>query len=124
MKKITLLALAFLTAGCHFGSATVCHYDASGNHHCHADAELASHSHHESTTIVTTSANYGGGYNNILIVEEPSYCQWDQPYYHDPEWCVLDYDSTCCMWMGVGAEETYCYYDYCGWELVEVYSYY
>ncbi len=116
MKRLLALAFCLVAlAGC---SWEHCWTDKYGDYHCTGDH------HHQTTTVVHSSANYGGGYNNILIVEEPSYCQWDQPYYHDPEWCVLDYDSTCCMWMGVGAEETYCYYDYCGWELIEVYSYY
>ena len=118
MKRILTLAFCLLAlAGCHW-NVEHCWHDKWGDYHCTSD--------HHQTTVVHTSANNGGGYNNnIIVVEEsPSYCQWEQPYYHEPEWCVLDYDSTCCMWMGVGAEETYCYYDYCGWELIEVYSYY
>jgi hypothetical protein len=126
MKRLLALALPLLAlAGCHFGPAHVCHLDSSGDYHCHADAELASHNHHDSTTVVYTSANNGGGSNNNIIVieEEPSYCMWDSPYYHDPEYCTFD-GATCCMWLDIGAEETWCYYDYCGWELVSVYSYY
>ena len=124
MKYLTLIALAILFAGCHFGhTSSECHYDDYGNYHCHDD--YTHHDSHETTTIVTTSANNGGGSNNIIIVEETySQCMWDSPYYHDPEYCTYDYDSTCCMWLDIGSEETYCYYDYCGWELVSVYSYY
>jgi hypothetical protein len=116
----TLLALATLSlalVGCEVHTNS-CHYH-DGTQHCH------DYSHHEpTTTVVYTSANNGGGSNNIIIVEEePTYCQWDTPYYHDPEWCSFDW-GTCCMWLDIGAEETWCYYDHCGWELVEVYSYY
>ena len=125
MKRLLALALCLAAlSGCHIGPAHVCHYDSYGDYHCHADAELASHNHHETTTVVYTSANNGGGSNNIIIIEEePSYCMWDTPYYHDPEYCTFD-GGTCCMWLDIGAEETWCYYDYCGWELVEVYTYY
>jgi hypothetical protein len=27
------------------------------------------------------------------------------------------------MWLNIGAEEEWCYYDDCGWELVSVYTY-
>ena len=124
MKKIILLALSlFALAGCEINSG-VCHYDSNYVHHCHGDDHA--HSHHDTTTVVYTSANNGGGYNNNIIVveEEPSWCSWDYPYYHDPEWCTFDYDTTCCMWLNIGSEEQWCYYDYCGWELVSVYEYY
>ena len=128
MKYLTLIALTILFAGCHLhGDPTaVCHRNYYGDQHCHEGHTYDHHDHsHDTTTIVTTSANNGGGDNNIIIVEETySQCMWDSPYYHDPEYCTYDYDSTCCMWLDIGSEETYCYYDYCGWELVSVYSYY
>ena len=123
MRYLTLIALAILFAGCHYGhTSSECHYDDYGNYHCHDD--YTHHDSHETTTIVTTSADYSGGSNNniIIIEEQPSYCDWDNPYYHDPEYCTFD-DTTCCMWLGIGVEETYCYYEYCGWELEEVYMY-
>ena len=124
MKRLLALALPLLAlAGCHFGPVGVCHYDSYGDYHCHENSSKADH--HETTTVVYTAANNSGGSNNNIIVieEEPSYCMWDSPYYHDPEYCTFD-GGTCCMWLDIGAEETWCYYDYCGWELVSVYSYY
>ena len=124
MKRLLALALPLLAlAGCHIGPVGVCHYDSYGDYHCHENSSKADH--HETTTVVYTSANNGGGYNNIIIIEEEvNYCQWDQPYYHDPNWCDYYYDTVCCGWSSVASEETYCYYDYCGWELVEVELYY
>jgi hypothetical protein len=123
MKRMLALVLPMLAlAGCgwDFHSYDECHYH-DGSQHCHNYPV----DHHDTTTVVYTSANNGGGSNNIIIVEEePSWCSWDYPYYHDPEYCVYDSDVSCCLWMNIGAEETWCYYDYCGWELVEVYSYY
>ena len=129
MKR--LLALAFCLAalaGCHpvNGPTAICHANAYGDRHCHDSFGYASHDHqHDSTTVVYTSANNGGGSNNNIIVieEEPSWCSWDYPYYHDPEWCTFDWGTTCCMWLNIGAEEQWCYYDSCGWELVSVYTY-
>ena len=123
MKRLLALAsLALSLAGCHIGPAGVCHYDSHGDYHCHENSAKATH--HETTTVVYTSANNGGGYNNIIIVEEePSYCQWEPPHYHDPEHCTFDW-GTCCTWLNIGSEETYCYYDHCGWDLVDVYWYY
>jgi hypothetical protein len=120
---IVFFALPLSMAGCEFHSG-VCHYDNNYEHHCHGDDH--GHSHDDTTTVVYTSANNGGGYNNNIIVveEEPSWCSWDYPYYHDPEYCTFDYDTTCCMWLNIGQEEEWCYYDYCGWELVSVYTYY
>jgi hypothetical protein len=123
MKRLLALALPLLAlAGCEVHSG-VCHYDHNYVHHCHYDTDH--HSHTETTTVVYTSANNGGGSNNNIIVieEEPSYCSWNYPYYHDPEYCTFDYDTTCCMWLNIGAEEEWCYYDSCGWELVSVYTY-
>ena len=127
MKKIILLALPlFALAGCEINSG-VCHYDSNYVHHCHGDDHA--HSHHDTTTVVYTSANNGGGYNNnIIVVEEvvePSYCSPEEPFYHDPEYCSFDYE-TCCTWQAsvYGIEETYCWNEWCGWELVEVYEYY
>jgi len=126
MRYLTLIALAILFAGCHFGhSSSACHYDDYGSYHCYDDYDH--HDSHETTTIVTTSANYSGGSNNIIIVEEQaSWCSWDEPYYHDAEYCTFDTGDTCCTWQAstYGIEETYCYSDWCGWELVSVYEYY
>ena len=123
MKRLLALAIATLALlGCETHHQQ-CHYNVSGDYHCHDDTIY--YHNHTSTTVVTTSANNGGGYNNNIIVieEEPSYCSWDYPYYHDPEYCTFDYDTTCCMWLNIGQEEEWCYYDYCGWELVTVYTY-
>ncbi len=129
MKRTLAIAVTLLAlAGCDIHPVDAyCHYDAHGDYHCHDSHSYTHHSHDgPTTTVVTTSANYGGGSNNNIIVveEEPSWCNWDSPYYHDPEYCTFDYDTTCCMWLDIGSEETYCYTDYCGWELVSVYSYY
>ena len=124
MKYQPLLLLCLLTlAGCEIHHQA-CHYNVSGDYHCHDDA--IDYHNHSTTTVVTTSANNGGGYNNNIIVVEDTYsqCQWDSPYYHDPDYCTFDYDTTCCMWLNIGSEEEWCYYDYCGWELVSVYTYY
>ena len=116
MKRLLALALPLLAlAGCEIHS-DACHYDSHGVYHCYDS--------HHNQTVYYPEGN-GGGSNNIIIVEEePSWCSWDYPYYHDPEYCIFDSDVSCCLWMNIGAEETWCYYDYCGWELVEVYSYY
>ena len=125
MKRLLALALPLLAlVGCEVHAVSAyCHDNVYGDKHCHGYDNV--HDHHDSTTVVYTSANNGGGSNNNIIVieEEPSYCMWDSPYYHDPEYCTFD-GGTCCMWLDIGAEETWCYYDYCGWELVSVYSYY
>ena len=122
MKYLTLIALAILFAGCHYGhTSSECHYDDYGNYHCYDH-----HDSHETTTVVYTTDN-GGGSNNIIIVEEqPSWCNWDEPYYHDADYCTFDTGDTCCTWQAssYGVEETYCYSDWCGWELVSVYEYY
>ena len=128
MKRLLALALPLLAlAGCHphGGPTAVCHNDFWGDRHCHDGYHYTPHDHsHDTTTIVTTSANNGGGDNNIIIVEETySQCMWEPPYYGDPEYCTFD-GGTCCMWLNIGSEEQWCYYDYCGWELVAVYSYY
>ena len=116
MKRLLALAFCLVAlAGCEVHTNT-CHYDSDGSYHC---------GHHHTTPVVYTSHNNGGGSNNIIIIEEEvDYCQWDNPYYHDPEWCDYYYDTVCCGWSSVASEETYCYYDYCGWELVEVHTYY
>ena len=122
---ITLILTTLFFSGCEFHTSE-CHYDSHGDYHCHESHSYEHHTHDgPTTTVVTTSANNGGGHNNNIIVieEEQSWCSWDNPHYHDPEYCTFD-DTTCCMWLGIGVEETYCYYDYCGWELVSVYSYY
>lgn len=118
---ITLILTTLFFSGCEFHSDD-CYYDDHGNYECYYDDH--SHQIHETTTVVTTSPNYTGGSNNNIIVieEQDSYCDWDYPYYHDPEYCTYDYE-TCCMWLGIGVEETYCYSDYCGWELEQVYMY-
>ena len=122
MKRLLALALPMLAlAGCgwDFHSYDECHYH-DGSHHCHEYNVTHGHS---STTVVTTSANNGGGSNNIIVVEEyPSYCNWEPPYYHDPEYCTFD-GISCCTWMNIGEEEQWCYYDTCGWELVAIYTY-
>lgn len=119
MKK--LLALAFCLAalsGCHVNST--CHWDSNGDYYCSDD-----YHYYHTTPVVYTSYNNGGGSNNIIIVEEhTNYCSWEDPYYYDPEWCIAEEDYVCCMWMNIGAEETYCWDDWCGWELVDVYTYY
>jgi len=126
MKNLlALLALSFLFIGCHVHSEE-CYYDSyweewvcTSHHAHHAPAS-------PTTTVVYTSANNGGGYNNNIIVveEEAPYCYWDMPYYHDPEWCEYTRGETYCMWMNIGQEEIWVYTDWCGWELVEVYTYY
>ena len=124
MKKITLLALAILTVGCHLHEPE-CHYNEYGDIHCHDHHDYTHHSHEDQpTTVVYATDNNGGGSNNIIIVEEQeSYCMWDSPYYHDPEYCTFD-GLTCCTWLNIGEEEEWCYTDYCGWELYSVYTYY
>lgn len=124
MRYLALLILPILLSGCHFGySTSECHYDDWGNYHCH---EHDSHHDHQSTTVVVTET--GGGYNNNIIVveEQTSWCSWNEPYYHDAEYCTFDSGDTCCTWQAssYGLEETYCYSDWCGWELVSVYEYY
>ena len=125
MKKLlALLALSFLFIGCHMHSEE-CYYDSYWD-------EWVCTSHHKPapvSTVVYTSANNGGVYNNnIIVVEEvvePSWCSPEEPFFHDPEYCSFDYE-TCCTWQAsvYGVEETYCWNDMCGWELVEVYEYY
>ena len=116
MKYITLLALAILTVGC-VHSADECHFH-DGSQHCH-DYPVAAHA---TTPVVITSGN-GGGYNNNIIVieEEELWCSWEAPFYHEPDYCTFD-GETCCTWQAslYGKWETYCYSDYCGWELVLV----
>tara|TARA_R100001015_G_C4541285_1_gene105247 strand:- start:222 stop:605 length:384 start_codon:yes stop_codon:yes gene_type:complete len=127
MKRLLALAISLIAlTGCD-PVESYCHYNAHGDYHCHESHSYDYHSHSgPTTTIVTTSANYGGGDNNniIIIEEEESYCYWEPPYYHDPEWCEYTYGTTYCMWMNIGQEETWMYTDWCGWELVEVYTYY
>ena len=125
MKNLlALLALTFLFAGCHLHSEE-CYWDS------YYDEWVCYHhdAHHYQPTTTVVYADSGGGYNNnIIVVEEvvePSYCSPEEPFLHDPDYCTFDY-GTCCTWQaGVyGIEETYCWYDWCGWELVEVYEYY
>jgi hypothetical protein len=132
MKK--LLALAFCLAalvGCdiHHHSDVQCWIDSGGNHWC-SDGFITWLEYDNTpptTTIIHTSTNNGGGYNNNIIVVEQAHaeCNWDAPYFHDPDYCTFD-EQACCTWSAslYGIEETYCYSDYCGWELVEVYEYY
>ena len=127
MKRLLALAISLVSlTGCDINPVeSYCHYNAHGDYHCHESHTYSHHSHDgPTTTIVTTSANYGGGDNNNIIVieEEPSYCSWDYPYPYDPEYCSFD-GITCCMWLDIGAEETWCYTYYCGWELQAVYTY-
>ena len=127
MRYLTLLALAFLMVGC-WHHRDQCYYDQWGQYWCDG-AFIYVHPEpaQTTTTVVTTSGNNGGGYNNNIIVveQQPSHCSYDPPFYHDPDYCTFDGD-TCCTWQAsvYGIEETWCYYDYCGWELVEVYEYY
>ena len=125
MKNLlALLALAFLMVGCHLHSEE-CYWDK------YADEWVCYHhdAHHHQPTTTVVYADSGGGYNNnIIVVEEvvePSWCSPEEPFMHDPDYCTFD-GQTCCTWQaGVyGVEETYCWYDWCGWELVEVYEYY
>ena len=117
MKRLIALAIS-LTAlsGCHVNT---CHYDSDGSYHCTND-----YYHHN---LVTTTTYYGEDTTNIIVVEEDHYdtCDWDQPYYHDAEWCSFD-GITCCAWSQVtnSVEYVYCYFDYCGWDLVEINEYY
>tara|TARA_R100001591_G_scaffold97077_1_gene102919 strand:+ start:54 stop:431 length:378 start_codon:yes stop_codon:yes gene_type:complete len=125
MKRLlALLALTLLFIGCN-AHHEECWYDNYWD-----EWVCVTHPHHQpTTTVVYTSANNGGGYNNnIIVVEEvvePSYCSPEEPFYHDPEYCSFDYE-TCCTWQAsvYGIEETYCWNEWCGWELVEVYEYY
>ena len=120
MKRLLTLAFCLVAlAGCDFHAYEECHSH-DGSHHCHNYVPDP----HPTNTVVYTSANNGGGSNNIIIVEEQeSYCMWDSPYYHDPEYCTFD-GLTCCTWLNIGEEEEWCYTDYCGWELYSVYTYY
>ena len=66
MKTILALAIATLSlVGCEVHHET-CHYNVSGDYHCHDDTIY--YHNHTTTTVVTTSANNGGGYNNNIIV--------------------------------------------------------
>ena len=115
-----LALIPFIMMGC-VQETGYCHSDNGGvTYHCHDEyADLSS------TTVVYTHVDNGGGYtdNIIVIEEEETYCTWDDPYYHDPIAC--DYYG-CCTWQAApyGVDETYCWNDWCGWELVSVYSYY
>jgi len=118
MKYLALLALPFLLVGCHLSND--CYHDHDNVYRCDVH-----HEPHHNTVVV--SGGSGGGYNNniIIIEEQPMFqCNWDHPYYHDPEWCDFEYGVTCCMWMDIGAEETWCYTDACGWQLSEINTYY
>ena len=114
-----LFILPFLIVGC-VQESDYCHTDNGGvSYHCHEYYE------EPTTTVVYTHVDSGGGYtNNIIVVEEDHpYCTWEDPYYHDPYDC--DYYG-CCTWQAsvYGVDETYCWNDWCGWELVSVYEYY
>jgi len=114
-----LFILPFLIIGC-VHESDYCHSDNGGvSYHCHEYYE------EPTTTVVYTSVDNGGGYtNNITVIsEEHPYCTWEDPYYHDPYDC--DYGG-CCTWQAsvYGVDETYCWNDWCGWELVSVYEYY
>ena len=120
MKKIFLLALSILTVGC-VHSADECHLH-DGSQHCHNYPVAA----HATTPVVITSGNGGGYNNNIIVIEEqPMFqCNWEMPYWHDPEWCDYEYGATYCMWLNIGQEEVWVYTESCGWQLSEIYTYY
>ncbi len=119
MKRLLALALPLLAlAGCDIHTSG-CHYH-NGSEHCHGN--------HHNTPVVASTSYYDEGTTNILVVEEDVFyptCSEDQPFYHDANWCTFD-GVTCCAWSQVtnSIEHVYCYYDYCGWELVEVNEYY
>ena len=134
MKKIIFALLALALTGCdvHSHSNISCWYDADGSHWC-SDGFMTWIEYDNrppSTTVIYTSTETGGGYNNNIIVieEEELWCSWEAPFYHEPDYCTFD-GETCCTWQAslYGKWETYCYSDYCGWELVlveeEYYSY-
>ena len=117
MKRLLALALPLLAlVGCEIHSSN-CHYDSDGSYHCGY--------HHN---VIATTSYYDEGTTNIILVEEEDpypTCTWEQPFYHDAEWCSFD-GITCCGWSQVtsSVEHVYCYFDYCGWDLVEINKYY
>ena len=120
MKQLLTLAFCLVAlAGCEFHTSE-CHYH-NGSEHCHSAY------HHSSE--VTTNTYYGEDTTtNIIIVEEEELyptCYWSEPYPWEAEWCSFD-GITCCAWSQVTAsvEHVYCYFDYCGWDLVEINEYY
>jgi len=133
MKQLlALLTLPILFAGCWVHHSDHCYHDSHGDYWCESD-NLITYVYEaptSTTTVIHTSQENGGGYNNNIIVveEEPSWCgQFEAPYFHDPDYCTFD-GETCCTWQAsiYGVWETYCYTDWCGWELVlveEDYSY-
>ena len=131
MKQLlALLTLPILFAGCWVHHSDHCYHDSHGDYWCEDD-NLITYVYEaptSTTTVIHTSQENGGGYNNNIIVveEQDSYCSPEEPYYHDAEYCTFDLGDTCCTWQAsiYGVEETYCWYDWCGWELVEVYEYY
>ena len=128
MKQLlALLTLPILFAGCWVHHSDHCYHDSHGDYWCEDD-NLITYVYEaptSTTTVIHTTQENGGGYNNNIIVveEQDSYCMWDSPYYHDPEYCTFD-GLTCCTWLNIGEEEEWCYTDYCGWELYSVYTYY
>jgi hypothetical protein len=124
MKKITLLALAILTTGCHLHDNDVCHYNEYGDIHCHDHHDYTHHSHEEPTTTVVyaTGNNGGGSNNNIIVIEETEYCLISSPHYYEPDYCSYD-GLECCAWTVDNTEEIWCFYEECGWELISIYTY-
>ena len=131
MKYLTLLILPILFAGCWSHHSDHCYYDSYGDYWCDSDSSYITHTPPQptnTTTVIYTEENSGGPNNNIIVVEEQyGYCDWDTPYYHDADYCSYG-SEVCCTWSAslYGLYETYCYSDYCGWELVlveEDYSY-
>tara|TARA_R100000231_G_scaffold135373_2_gene109742 strand:+ start:118 stop:477 length:360 start_codon:yes stop_codon:yes gene_type:complete len=119
MKRLLALALPLLAlAGCEI-HAHECHY--------HNDVEHCHSAYHHSSEV-TTNTYYGEDTTttNIILVEEEYYptCDWGAPYSFEANWCSFD-DITCCAWdASYTTEHVYCYYDYCGWDLVEINEYY
>ena len=126
MKRLLALALPLLAlAGCEVHT-TSCHYH-NGEEHCHS-AYHHGNTYYHSTPVVTNTYYGEDTTTNIIVVEEEEYyssCSPEAPYPWEAEWCSFD-GITCCAWTQVtnSIEHVYCYYDWCGWELVEINEYY
>jgi len=74
--------------------------------------------------ILYHGPSYSYAETEVSVYNNSPVCTDELPYYHDPEECGYYTDGVCCIWIAVGREEVWCWWEgWCGWSLEEVYSY-
>jgi hypothetical protein len=115
MKGILIALVLPLTLAACYPQENYCHHDGHGDYHCHDDHRLEFHDHGGTTVYV--SGGTSSEVTQYYIVEEEKLCSEYDPYYYAPDYC--DYGQEyCCTWTDIGSYETYCWNEWCGWELV------